>query len=200
LSTSDFGLLKVIPTLVIRANEERPKDGVDKEELRLAAIRLQEGLDRLPSPVRYDGLRLKNHQVNPDYEHLWMVFENLLFGQQQWPKFEIRLGVSKVRDGAFSNYVKVEIPLIDGQKKPFESWFEESDDDFGAKWELRFDLKKQIMDTAVWSELKNQEQSLIKGLLTELIQAGLQQIESDMRRGEMADWEKAFGQCVGLMD
>jgi len=200
LSTSDFRLLKVIPKLVIQAIEEQPIDGEDKEQLKLAALRLQEGLDRLPSPVRYDGLRLKNHQVNPDYEHLWMVFENLMFGHQQWPKFEIRLGVSKLRDGAFSHYVKVEIPLIDNQIKPFGSWFEESVDDFGAKWELRFDLKKQIMDTGVWSELKNQEQSLIKGLLNELIQAGLQQIEPDIKRGERVEWEKAFGLCLGLMD
>ena len=199
LSTSDFGLLKVIPKLVIQANEERPIDGEDKEQLKQAAIRLQEGLDRLPSTVRYDGLRLKNHQVNPDYEHLWMVFENLMFGQQQWPKFEIRLGVSKIKNSGFSHYVKVEIPLIDNQIKPFESWFEESVDDFGPKWELRFDHKKKIMDTSVWSEMNNEEQSMIKGVLNVLIQAGLEQIESGMKRGDRIDWADSFGKCIGLM-
>jgi len=90
--------------------------------------------------------------------------------------------------------------LIGGQSKPFEGWFEESVDDFGGKWELRFDLKKQILDAGVWNGLSVDEQTLIKALLAECVQGGaLQEIESGLKRGSRTPWEKAFDQCLALL-
>ena len=200
LSASDWALLKRIPRLVIQALDERPREGVDAELVKQAAKRLQEALDRLPATVRHDGLVLKNHQTNPDYEHLWLIVENLVLGERRWPRFELRLGAANIQGAKFSQHPKLEIPLIEGQTKPFESWFEESVDDFGAKWELRFDLKKQILDAGIWSALNGHEQALIRGLIAELVQGGgLRSIESGMRRGDRAAWERVFGQCHALL-
>ncbi len=199
LSSSDWAMLTLIPNIVIQALDERPRRGIYVDQVKLAANRLRDALAALPKTLRYDGLTLKNHQTNPDYEHLWVEFENLLFGEQRWPKFEMRLGASNIQGAKFSQHPKIEIPLIDGQTKPFEGWFEESVDDFGGKWELRFDLRKQIMDAGIWGALNKHEQSLIKALTVELMQNGLQDIESSFKRGNHAQWQKAFNQCVELL-
>ena len=199
LSSSDWAMLTLIPNIVIQALDERPRRGIYVDQVKLAANRLRDALAALPKTLRYDGLTLKNHQTNPDYEHLWVEFENLLFGEQRWPKFEMRLGASNIQGAKFSQHPKIEIPLIDGQTKPFEGWFEESIDDFGGKWELRFDLKKQIMDASIWGDLDKHEQSLIKALTVELMQNGLQDIESGFKRGNQDQWKKAFNQCVELL-
>ena len=205
LSASDWALVKLIPKLVIQALHERPPEAADGKpldvgQIQAAADRLQQALHRLPHTLRYDGLTLKNHQTNPDYEHLWMVFENLAFGERRWPSFELRLGASNIQGSKFSQHPKIEIPLIGGQTKPFEGWFEESVDDFGGKWELRFDLKKQILDAGVWNGLSVDEQTLIKALLAECVQGGaLQELESGLKRGSRTPWEKAFDQCLALL-
>jgi hypothetical protein len=115
----------------------------------------------LPVLLRFDEVRLKRELINPDYEHLWLEFRGLGLGAAQWKKFEIRLGAALVQADGFSQYPKFEIPLIDGKTKPFESWFAESQDDSGAKLELRFALDKNVFDTAVWTKLSDADKALV---------------------------------------
>jgi hypothetical protein len=115
----------------------------------------------LPAMLRFDEVRLKRELINPDYEHLWLEFHGLSYGAVYWKKFEIRLGASLVQADGFSHYPKFEIPLIDGKTKPFDSWYAESQDDSGAKLELRFALNKNMFDVAVWSKLTNADKALV---------------------------------------
>lgn len=118
-------------------------------------------LKQLPALLRYDEVRLKRELINPDYEHLWLEFRGLSLGALQWKKFEIRLGAALVQADGFSQYPKFEIPLIDGKTKPFESWYAESQDDSGAKLELRFALDKNVFDVAVWAKLADADKALL---------------------------------------
>jgi hypothetical protein len=118
-------------------------------------------LKLLPALLRYDEVRLKRELINPDYEHLWLEFRGLSLGAAQWKKFEIRLGAALVQHDGFSQYPKFEIPLIDGKTKPFDSWYAESQDDSGAKLELRFALDKNVFDVAVWSKLTDADKALV---------------------------------------
>lgn len=118
-------------------------------------------LKQLPAMLRYDAVRLKRELINPDYEHLWLEFHGLSLGPAQWKKFEIRLGAALVQTDGFSQYPKFEIPLIDGKTKPFDSWYAESQDDSGAKLELRFALDKNVFDVAVWSKLLDTDKALV---------------------------------------
>jgi len=122
-------------------------------------------LQALPILLRYDEVKLKRELINPDYEHLWLEFKELGLGARTWPKFELRLGAALVKPNGFSQFPKIEIPLIDGKIKPFESWYAESQDDNGAKLELRFSLEKNIFDTAVWSKLDAADKALIIRLI-----------------------------------
>ena len=122
-------------------------------------------LQALPILLRYDEVKLKRELINPDYEHLWLEFKELGLGARTWPKFELRLGAALVKPNGFSQFPKIEIPLIDGKIKPFESWYAESQDDSGAKLELRFALDKQIFDTAVWATLDAADKALLIRLI-----------------------------------
>ena len=200
LSSSDWGLLQLIPKIVAQAISERPIEGVDTQAVLSAAKRLSDALSRLPKALRHDSIVLKKHQVNPDYEHLWFVFHNLRAGERHWPKFEIRLGASNIKPGKFSQHPKIEIPLIDGETKPFDSWFEESTDDFGGKWELRFNLSKNIYDAGVWNELQPDERGLILALLGQLTQETppTHSSSAEMRR-DWSDWQDVFYRCAQLL-
>ena len=101
---------------------------------------------------------------NPDYEHLWLEFHDVTFGDFKSNKFELRIGASMIDPKGFSLLPKFEFPLVDGKHKPFESWFAESGDDFGQKFELRFSLEKQVFDLNTFQRLSLGDQKLIQVL------------------------------------
>ncbi len=119
----------------------------------------------LPVLLRYDQVKLKRELVNPDYEHLWLEFKGLGLGAREIPKFEIRLAAAMVQPGGFSQFPKLEIPLVDGKTKPFESWYAESQDDHGPKLELRFSLEKKVFDARVWARLEEIDRALMLRLV-----------------------------------
>ena len=120
---------------------------------------------RLPSLLRYKQVKLKRELQNPDYEHLWIELFDVEFGEFRCPKFELRLGASMIEVGGFSKHPKLEFPLINGKLKPFESWFSESSDDFGPKFELRFSLEKQVFDIGTFLKLSDTDQRLMQALI-----------------------------------
>ena len=122
-------------------------------------------IQALPVLLRYDHVKLKRELINPDYEHLWLEFKGLGLGARLIPKFEIRLGAAMVQPGGFSQFPKFEIPLVDGKTKPFESWYAESQDDHGAKLELRFSLEKKVFDAKVWAKLDEADKALLLRLV-----------------------------------
>ncbi len=126
---------------------------------------LIEQVQALPSVLRYDQVKLKRELINPDYEHLWLEFQGLHYGNIHLRKFEARLGAALVQADGFSSFPKFEIPLIDGKTKPFESWYAESQDDSGAKLELRLSLEKNVFDAAVWSKLSDTDKAFMLRLV-----------------------------------
>ena len=122
-------------------------------------------IKRLPLMLRYKQVKLKRELQNPDYEHLWIELYDVEFGEFRSPKFELRLGASMIEVGGFSKHPKLEFPLINGKLKPFESWFAESSDDFGAKFELRFSLAEQVFDIGTFLKLSEADQRLMQALI-----------------------------------
>jgi hypothetical protein len=121
------------------------------------------------SPVfRFDAVQLRQESINPDYEHLWLDILGVTFGDLTMTKLEVRLGAANVKSAEFSRFPKIEFPLIDGAIKPFDSWYAESFDDYGAKYELRFDLDKKRFDVNVWSKLSLADRNLVYALLVGL--------------------------------
>jgi hypothetical protein len=107
---------------------------------------------------------------------LWLELHGASYGKQSWKKLEVRLGAALIQPDGFSQFPKFEIPLIDGKHKPFESWFVESYDDSGAKFELRFSLEKGVFDTTALAKLSELDRSLVLRLVYGM-PAALQKLE-----------------------
>ena len=131
---------------------------------------------QLPVSLRFDQVKLKRELINMDYEHLWLELHGASYGKQSWKKLEVRLGAALVQPDGFSQFPKFEIPLIDGKHKPFESWYAESYDDSGAKFELRFSLEKGVFDTTALAKLSELDRSLVLRLVYGM-PAALQKLE-----------------------
>ena len=156
-------------------------DGVPEAKLWAKQwLAMAEALGALPPSLRFDAVSLRHEQVNPDYEHLWLRLSNAQYGERRWPVFEFRLSANNVRKAKWSHLPKLEFPLPEqGGPKQFENWFEESEDDQGPKFELRFDMKAPAMDIQCWNALSELDQKqaweLVRSLpamLQELEQAG----------------------------
>lgn len=146
---------------------------------RQALLPLVTDLRALPGVFRFDRVQLKRELINSDYEHLWLVFHGASYGKKYaWPKLELRIGAAQVQQGNFSRHPKIELPRIDGKTAPFQSWFEESFDDYGGKFELRFDLVRHRFDVGVWSKLDADDQGMLLSLIA-VLPLALGQMQAD---------------------
>lgn len=145
--------------------------------------------------LRYDAVRLKREQVNPDYEHLWFEFDNLSFQGEIWSYFEFRLSCAHVRPDYFGGFPKLEFP-VEGSQAPFEGWYIEASDDFGEKLELRFSLSDKSMDLGVWAHVTEHDRRFMKELA-----AGLPQFLSTLRQSGVQisrPWEEWRGMAAEM--
>ena len=147
----------------------------------------QDILQKFPPLLRYDQVTLKRAQVNPDYEHLWLQLENLVFADKASPEFSFRLSCANVGPNRFGGYPKLEFPET-VEPNLFEGWFIESYDDFGGKLELRFALPK-AMDIEVWQRLTDHDRKFLVELLERLpsMLAVLQHSNTQLKR-PWGDW------------
>lgn len=163
LATSDVKLLQSVCKSVSTA---MPDDVLGRDRWASDLKTLAEQFNLLAPAWRYDRVQLKNEQINPDYEHLWFKFENVSYGTRTWPSFEFRLSAANVRKGQFSKHPKLEFPMPgQGIQKQFENWFEESEDDHGLKYELRFDLSRREMDINAWLALSDIDQRQLQSII-----------------------------------
>jgi hypothetical protein len=169
-ATSDWDLLQTLVHLLERTLQQPAihniPTGLDLEPLRIGLSNLREVIEIFPATLRYDLVALKRKRVNPDYEHLWIRFDNLAFNNKRWPEFEFRLACANVRPNHFGSHPKLEFPEEFGQA-PFEAWFIEAYDDLGAKLELRFALP-DAMDLAVWQRLSENDHAFLSALIQRL--------------------------------
>ena len=191
LGTSDWRFLGVLAhwlktTLSNTESANLPRD-LPLDALRFGVNQFILLSSQLNSTLRYDHVSLKREQTNPDYEHLWLKLANVVFEDQHASDFEFRLSCANVRPNAFGGYPKLEFPQEVAQPC-FDSWFEESYDDFGAKLELRFALP-DAMDTGIWGKLSAHDQALVVQIIEQLpiILRELVQSGASMKRS-LNDW------------
>ena len=191
LGTSDWRFLGVLAhwlktTLSNTESANLPRD-LPLDALRFGVNQFILLSSQLKSALRYDHVSLKREQTNPDYEHLWLKLANVVFEDQHASDFEFRLSCANVRPNAFGGYPKLEFPQEVAQPC-FDSWFEESYDDFGAKLELRFALP-DAMDMGIWGKLSAHDQALVVQIIEQLpiILRELVQSGASMKRS-LNDW------------
>lgn len=162
-------------------------------------LELERQMESYSARLRFDAVRLKREQVNPDYEHLWFEFDNLSFSGEIWPSFEFRLSCAHVRPDYFGGFPKLEFPA-EGSQAPFEGWFVEASDDFGDKLELRFSLPDNSMDLGVWERVTGHDRDFMRALAAGLpfILSTLQQSGVQIARS-WEDWSKMVTEMQSVM-
>jgi hypothetical protein len=170
LATTD---LDTVIALSLALEKELKNDGIVKQLGQDISNRLLVGLDAFKhlssetqSTFRYDQVRLKRATVNDDYEHLWLEFDHVSYGQLRLRHFECRIACAELVSKRFGSFPKLEFPRLDSQQS-LTSWYAESRDDFGDKLELRF-APPALFDAEVWGKLKHEDQGLILSLLERL--------------------------------
>ena len=170
LATSDWSLISILIKLLRKAllspSSLKAPQNFDSLGLINALDQLETNLKQIPEVLRYDKVKLKREQVNPDYEHLWFSFENMKASGKLIGDFEYRISCTNVRPKKFGSYPKLEFPE-ETCKTAIQSWFDESYDDFGAKLELRFALPDS-MDIEVWGKLTTHDQAFVRDLIGQL--------------------------------
>ena len=166
LSSRDWQLLTQIPSMLMLGAEHALKN----EEHTAISQHLtawQQAFTQLPAVLRVDNIALRNEQINLDYEHLWLDLEGITLGNDTQDRWSIRLASNDPHANSLGQHFKLEIP-----EQPSEwlnSWFAESKDELGAKWELRFALP-EAMDIDVWQQLDKHDQARLKSLVAQLPQ------------------------------
>ena len=170
LATTD---LDTVVALSLALEKELKSDGVVKQLGQDISSRLLAGLDAFKhlssetqSTFRYDQVRLKRATVNDDYEHLWLEFDHVSYGQIRLRHFECRIACAELISKRFGSFPKLEFPRLDSEQS-LTSWYAESRDDFGDKLELRF-APPALFDVDVWGKLRHEDQGLILSLLERL--------------------------------
>jgi len=188
LTQSDWQLIQRLPRLLEQALGESDLSAEQQQHYRNALPALQEALDKLPPTLRFDQVTLRNAQINPDYEHLWLDLEHAGWGNERRENWSLRLSCANVGPDQFGTHPKLEIPEQNGQW--LESWFAESRDDFGPKWELRFALP-DAMDIGVWNKLSERDQALMTSSLRQL-PAMLERLQSQgvVLARDWQDWHQ----------
>ena len=173
LSTSDWSLVTTLSRLLTEALAQPQRLHWNSPLNRSTFLAGMQELARQIAPhnarLRYDAIRLKREQVNPDYEHLWFEFDNLSFSGEIWPHFEFRLSCAHVRPDYFGGFPKLEFPA-EGSQAPFAGWFIEANDDFGDKLELRFSLPDKGLDLGVWERVTAHDRAFMQALVADLPQ------------------------------
>jgi hypothetical protein len=166
LSSRDWKLLTQLPNLL----QLGAQNGLPEEE-RTALMHYlsawQQAFTQLPPVLRVDNIALRNEQVNSDYEHLWLDLEGITLGNDAHDRWSFRLASNDPQTNGLGKHFKIEIP--EQSNEWLGSWFAESEDELGAKWELRFALP-EAMDVGVWQQLDSRDQARLKGLAAQLPQ------------------------------
>jgi hypothetical protein len=193
LANSDWLLLGALIKLLRQHldNSDTPvaEQGVDTKIWCTALNRLEQALAGLPAVLRFDKVRLKHEQVNPDYEHLALQLENPAYNKVQLPDFEFRLSCAHVSPGHFGEFPKLEFPESTSHGI-LDTWYKEADDEVGPRLELRYSVEHGP-DITVWARLSEHDHALITSLVYVLPQiVSTLQTQNLYLSRDLADWQQ----------
>ena len=169
-SSHDWDLILKLLSACLYCLDAKPHffkipNGFDIDYWHKVIVELDEKIQSLPSMFRFNRIELKSEYVGEAYESLSLEFFEVSFENYKCEKFDLRFAASLVEGDNFSRFPKIEIPLVNGVQKPFDSWYPESKDEFGPKFEVRFALDNHSFDLKVWDKLSAQDKSLLTVIL-----------------------------------
>lgn len=150
--------------------------------------KLEQQLATQPLRLWMETAELRHIQVNPDYEHLWVILRQASFDGSEPVDWQFRLSSANVTPQSFGSQPKLELPHL--QQQLLKNWFQESEDVYGEKLELRFALPN-AMDTGIWKRLSTHDQQLIQSLIQQLPEILSQLEQQGQHPGrEWSEWHQ----------
>lgn len=164
LTSQDWKLITQLPTL-LQQGAQQNLDGQEQASFSYYLAAWDQAFKQFPAILRVDDIALRKEQVNPDYEHLWLDLEGITLGNDRHDRWSVRIASNDPQQHGLGQHFKLEIP--EQPSEWLEEWYAESEDETGAKWELRFALP-DAMDTNVWQQLNERDQFKLKSLVAQL--------------------------------
>jgi len=179
-------LAKNLAALLDKPDAEQLTTALDAAGLRSGLLALEATLAAWPNLLRYDAIQLHETPQGDGYQSLAITLTNLQLGERHWSALDYRLATVDEPGQSFGQNPRLEFP--ESTRNALQSWFPESDDERGARLELRF-ARPEAMDTRVWNRLDGDDRLLIAALL---VNFGTQL--EDLRQASVAsqpgqDWQ-----------
>ena len=169
LSTSDWKMVRALTKNLISRIDSRnvPKtlSNLDSQQLHKGLNFLLKTIDQWPLTLRYDDVSLISNIQHPNYDSLTIRLSNLQLGTLSWKYITYRLASVDFSKDSFGQNPRLEFP--EDACTSLEGWFPESNDERGARLELRFAYPNAI-DMNVWDALPSNDHLLITGLIATL--------------------------------
>ena len=160
---------------------------------RLAAIELLEASEKLPAWLSFDSVALREEYRTNGYEHLWLVFKNVLVGDNWQERLELKVAASNVTgdEQPFSSEIALEFRTLEDGTPPLLSWPPETADEYGHK------LMVQLGDLNSLTDLATPDLNLITHLVNNLssIIEKVEEQHAVMQRHK-SDWVTAIDSLV----
>lgn len=157
---------------------------------RKAAIALSSHVDKLPNWLSFDSVQLREEFATDGYEHLWLVFNNVLVGNVWRNTLEFKLSANAVgmaQNGEFSDAINIEFREFNDGSAPLMTWPPETVDEYGPKLTIAVNNLTPLNDstahdTQLITHLVNNFTSILEKLEAD---------ENDMSRSKRA-WISAI--------
>jgi hypothetical protein len=133
-----MGSINVIAELLQNTNIQTSTEVTSEQwrSWRKAAIALSSHVDKLPNWLSFDSVRLREEFATDGYEHLWLVFNNVLVGNVWRNTLEFKLSANAVgmaQNGEFSDAINIEFRELSDGSAPLMTWPPETADEYGPK-------------------------------------------------------------------
>lgn len=169
LSQRDWKILNELVSKLIDFLLEPPKvslpRSLDTKRLSSGLNQFQCVLQRLPKVLRYSGVAIQDIENSEEYKRLSITLKDVSLAGYNWTCVEYILSTVDKPSEPFGRNPRLE--FLEHTKHGLKKWFAETKDEKGNRLELRF-AYPNLMDTPVWTQLDEQDQILIAGLIATL--------------------------------
>lgn len=166
LSTSDWRMLQDLTACLLKLLSEK-NSRLTLDEGILVTIRgalenLKFSLGHWPKIFRYDAINIAGYMKLENFHSMEISLSNPQIGERLIGDFSYKISTVHAPGEPIDQHPRLEFP--ESSRNALQNWYVESEDDRGARLELRF-AKPGAMDTEVWNQLSENDQILIAGLL-----------------------------------
>ena len=118
---------------------------------RLSAIELVDTIEQQPNWLSFDKVSLKEEYRTDGYEHLWLVFQNVLVGEFWKEHLELKIAATDVSESggeSFCEDISLEFREAADGTPPLLTWPPETEDEYGPKYVVSISNLNELTDLA----------------------------------------------------